>query len=254
MFLKLFRITVFIALNLVCLPAGVVVNLVLFPARRLRAQAQAVLTMLWSKAICLIFGIHVRGTGRQKKGGGFTVSNHLGYTDIFVLGSLGPTAFLSNHEVRGWPLFGWVAMLGGVVFVNRNSKRAALGAIRELERKIGSGVSVALFPEGSTSDGRAVRPFKSAFFNIPVRLGIPVFPAGLKYSDQVVNDVAWHGHTPLIPHFWRFAGLGRIDVTVNFGPAINPGSGDMPVVEARKRLSSLAHESVVSALGAGRKS
>jgi 1-acyl-sn-glycerol-3-phosphate acyltransferase len=250
MLLKFIRIAVFIALNLICLPVGIIVNMILLPAGRLRARAQAVMTMIWAKASCLIFGIRVHRAGRCQKGGGFTVCNHAGYADVFALGSLRPTAFLSNHEVRRWPLFGWIAMLGGVVFVNRNSKRAALKAMQELEYKVKSDVTVIVFPEGTTSDGRTVRPFKSAFFNIPARHNIPVRPVGIRYSGLVADDVAWHGSAPMAAHFWRFAGLKRIDVTVNPGPLINPRFGDLSHIDARKRLRSLAHENVVSAFEA----
>jgi 1-acyl-sn-glycerol-3-phosphate acyltransferase len=252
MFVKLFRITAFIALNLLCLPAGVIANLLTVPVGRLmRARAQAVMTMLWSKAACRIFGIRVRLGGSRGKHDGFMVCNHVSYSDIFVLGSLGPTVFLSNHEVRGWPLFGWVAELGGVVFVNRNSKRAALGAISELERKLKAGVTVVVFPEGTTSDGASVGPFRSAFFNIPVRQNIYVRPAGLRYHEKVADYVAWHGGAKLAPHFWRFAGLRRIDAVVTFRPLLRPQSGGISNVEARKRLRTLAHESVVSAFESG---
>jgi 1-acyl-sn-glycerol-3-phosphate acyltransferase len=244
--LKLIRIVAFIALNLASLAVGVLVNLALLPAARLRAVAQAWMTMVWAKASCLIFGIRVRKGGRRKKGGGFTVCNHAGYADIFVMGSLRPTVFLSNHEVRGWPLFGWLASLAGVVFVNRNSKRAALGAMRQLEQRMETGVTVVVFPEGTTSDGTAVRPFKSAFFDIAVRRNAPVRPAGIRYPGGLAAYAAWHGAVPLAPHFWKFAGLGRMDVTVHFGPLLYP-PGDMAPVEARKCLRSLAYEAVTEA-------
>jgi 1-acyl-sn-glycerol-3-phosphate acyltransferase len=250
--MRLFRITIFLMLNLICLPAGGIVNLILLPAGLLRSRAQAIMTMFWSKAACLLFGIRVKKGGRRKKEGGFTVCNHAGYVDVFVMGSLRPTVFLSNHEVRGWPLIGWLAALGGVVFVNRNSKRAALTAMRQLERKIESGVTVIVFPEGTTSDGKMVGPFKSAFFNIPVRQNIPVRPAGIRYSPNIAEDVAWHGGAKIAPHFWRFAGLGRIDVSVHFGPMINPQPIEISSVEARKRLCLLARESVIAAFEAGR--
>lgn len=253
MLMRLFRITIFLALNLICLPAGGIVNLILLPTVRLRSRAQAIMTMLWSKATCLIFGIRVKKGGRRKKEGGFTVCNHAGYVDVFVMGSLRPTVFLSNHEVRGWLLIGWLAALGGAVFVNRNSKRAALKAMSQLERKIESGVTVIVFPEGTTSDGKTVRPFKSAFFNIPVRQNIPVRPAGIRYSGHIAEDVAWHGGAKIGLHFWKFAGLGRIDVSVHFGPKINPELNEISSVEARKRLCLLAHDSVVAAFEAGRR-
>lgn len=248
MLIRIYRIIFFPAVNLIFLVAGGVVNLLLIFSDRRRARTQAVMTMLWAKAACSILGIRPLKSGRRNKDGAhFIVCNHASYVDVFAMGSLRPVAFLSNHEVREWPLFGLLAVLGGVVFVNRNSKRAALEAMTALKRKIEAGVTVVVFPEGTTSNGRTVRPFRSAFFDIPVKQDIPVRPAAIKYPEDVVDSVAWHGGAKILPHFWTLAGIKKIEVLVRFGPTIYHITEGGAPGEARKRLCSLAYESVVGA-------
>jgi 1-acyl-sn-glycerol-3-phosphate acyltransferase len=247
MFFKIYKTLLFIISNLIFLFPGVALNLIFLAADlRSRAKMQAVLTMLWSRAMCRILGIRVGKGGLPPDRGGFTVCNHASYIDVFAMGSIGPTVFLSNHEVKDWPLIGWLARLGGTVFVNRNSKRAALDAMREIERKIDLGITAIIFPEGTTSDGKSVRAFKSAFFNIPARQKIDVRPVSIRYAGNIVDGVAWYGGMKLWPHYWSIAGLRRIDVSVHFGPAISPQSDGMPTVEARKRLCTLTHESIMA--------
>ena len=242
---KIYRTLLVIISNIIFLFPGVLLNLLFLPAGRSRARMQAVLTMLWSRAMCAILGIRVAKEGHGMKSVCFTVCNHASYADVFAMGSLGPTVFLSNHEVKEWPVIGWLARLGGTVFVNRNSKRAALQSMRAIEMKIEYGITVIIFPEGATSDGRTVRGFKSTFFNVPVRQNIRVRPVSIRYADEIVESVAWHGGARIGPHFWHLAGLRKIDVSLRFGRPIPPQPGDVPAVEARKRLSALAHESIV---------
>jgi lyso-ornithine lipid O-acyltransferase len=250
--LKIYRSSLFLVANLALLFAGLLVNLVLIVPGRKRARAQALLTMLWSRAMCGILGIRIKKCGRRWQGGGLTVCNHASYADVLVMGSFKPTVFLSNHEVRGWPLIGWLASLGGTVYVNRTSKKAALHAIRLLEQKIDCGITVIVFPEGTTSDGKSVRAFKSTFFSIPVRQRIAVRPAGIRYSDAVVAEVAWHGGAGIGPHFWNLTGIPKISVSVHFGASINPGFYGISPVDARKRLCAAAHDSVSALFDAGR--
>jgi 1-acyl-sn-glycerol-3-phosphate acyltransferase len=245
MLLKTYRSLLLIILNLVLLFPGMLLNLLFLPAGRSRAKMQAVMTMLWSRAMCSILGIRVAKGGRRTKSVFFTVCNHASYVDVLAMGSLKPTVFLSNHEVKGWPLIGWLARLGGTVFVNRNSKRASLRSMLEIERKIDYGIRVVIFPEGTTSDGRSVKAFKSTFFNIPARHNMHVRPVSIRYAEEVADKVAWYGGKKIGPHFWTLAGLRKINVAVLYGHPIPPQSVGVSTVEARKRLRDLAHESIV---------
>ena len=248
--LKIYRISLLIPTSLAFLVAGMVVNVILTGSRHWRAKANAGSTMLWSRAMCRILGIHAVKTGALGEAGGFLVCNHMSYLDILVLGSIRPSTFLSKQEVRGWPLIGWLAALGGTVFVNRDSKRAALSSMREIERKIDSGISVIIFPEGTTSDGREIKAFKSTFFKVPASRNIPVTPVSIRYASALIDKVAWYGGMELAPHFWKIMGFRRIDAALHFSPPIMESSDAVSRMEARKRLCNRAYESVVEGFNA----
>jgi 1-acyl-sn-glycerol-3-phosphate acyltransferase len=234
----------------VFLLAGLGVNLVFSASNRRRARANAISTMLWARTMCSILGIRVIKRGAAMESGGFTVCNHMSYLDVFVMGSVRPSSFLSNHEVKGWPVVGWLASLGGTVFVNRKSKRAALDAMREIEQKIDADIAVIIFPEGTTSDGRSVKAFKSTFFKVPAGRNIPVVPVSIRYAPDMQDELVWHGGMKLAPHFWKIIGFRRIEVTVHFSRPIGESSDAFSSAELRKRLCAEAYKSVVAGFNA----
>jgi len=247
---KLCRISLLIPSSLVFLLAGLGVNLVFAGSDRRRARANAISTMLWARAMCTILGIRVIKIGAGMETGAFTVCNHMSYLDVFVVGSVRPSAFLSNHEVKGWPIIGWLASLGGTVFVNRKSKRAALNAMHEIEQKIDSGIAVIIFPEGTTSDGRSIKAFKSTFFQVPASRNIPVAPVSIRYAPDMQDELVWHGGMKLAPHFWEIIGFRRIEAAVYFCPPIFEVANEVSSAELRKRLCAQAYKSVVAGFNA----
>lgn len=249
---KIYKTLLFFAANFIFLIAGIGAHILTIADERRRARTQAVLTMSWSRTMCSVLGIHVVKSGGRGKAGGFTVCNHISYADVFVMGSLRPSAILSKHEVKGWPLVGWLASLGGTVFVNRGSKRAAIEAMQEIEQKIDNDIAVVIFPEGTTSDGRSIKEFKSTFFNVPAGRNIPVTPASIRYSPDILDAVAWYGGMKLVPHFWNLIGFRSIEVQVHFNPSVLQPAEGIPAVEARKRLCTLARESVAAGFEARR--
>ena len=90
------------------------------------------------------------------------VSNHVSWADILVIGSIAPVAFVAKREVASWPLVGITAKLQHTVFVDRARRHQTGDTVAEIVNRIGSGVSVVLFAEGTSSDGNRVLPFRSA--------------------------------------------------------------------------------------------
>ena len=243
---RIYRLLLLIPASLLFLIAGVCVNLSMAANERCRARANAVSTMLWSRAMCRILGIHVVKRGAEKTISGFAVCNHVSYIDVIVVGSVRPSSFLAMHEVKGWPLMGWLASLGGTIFVNRKSKRAAIGVMQEIERKIDHGVTVIIFPEGMTSDGKSIRRFKSTFFSVPARKNVPVTPVSIRYPEALLGTVAWYGGMKLAPHFWNLLGGKSIKAVLYLNQPVYGLAEEMSVVEARKRLCALAYKSVAA--------
>jgi 1-acyl-sn-glycerol-3-phosphate acyltransferase len=156
------------------------------------------------------------------------VANHCSYFDIVVLGSCLDAGFIAKQEVAGWPLIGWLAKLAGTLFVERragqSAKQRALMRERMLERR----ESLILFPEGTSSDGRRVLPFKSSLFAVAAdgEGDLPVQPISLAYTALDGMPLGrgwrpyftWYGDMELAPHIWIALGLGRATATVVFHP------------------------------------
>ncbi len=244
---KIRRLSLFTGATAFFLLLGVVINLPLSGSVERRTLRRARATMLWSRTLCRILGIRVSPEGEVRElPGSLTVSTHISYADIFVLGSLRPTLFVSKQEVSRWPVLGRLARMAGTVFINRESKRSAWEALEEVERRLGSGPTVVIFPEGTTTSGREVLEFKGFFFMIPLRGEVPVRPLSIRYSTSAEGDcpVAWYGGMGLLPHAWRLLGIERIEARVYHGPAITGIGTDAGAAEARRILTSSAAESV----------
>jgi 1-acyl-sn-glycerol-3-phosphate acyltransferase len=243
---KIYRLMLLMPATLFFLFAGGCVNLCLAGSARRRARADAVCTMLWSRAMCRILGIRVMKSGADRAISSFAVCNHVSYIDVIVMGSVRPLSFLAMHEVKGWPIMGWLASLGGTIFINRKSKKAAVVAIRDMECKQDYGVMVVVFPEGTTSDGKSTKAFKSTLFSVPARRNIPVTPVSVRYSADRLGIVAWYGGMKLAPHFWNLLGIKSIDAVLHFNQPVSSPAEEISAVEARKRLCTLAYESVAT--------
>jgi 1-acyl-sn-glycerol-3-phosphate acyltransferase len=201
------------------LPALLVVTLVygagwgllaLWPwGRAGRAALRRGVTRRWSAAVCRVLGARIEVLGELPQGPGFLVTNHVGYLDIPVLMSLTGCRFVSKHEVADWPFIGLLARAAGTLFVNRGGGGRDAGLTLEgMARALDDGDLVVFFPEGTTSPGERVLPFRSGLLSLPARDGHPVWPAALAYEtgDPEVDPglgLAWWGGQSLVTHAWR---------------------------------------------------
>jgi len=176
--------------------------------------------------------------------GGLLVSNHMGYVDIIVLCAVTPCVFISKSDVKRWPIFGYFAGLGGTLFVNRE-KRSDVGRLAEEMREIlNSGAHLALFPEGTSSGGDSVLPFKSALLEPITQIDLPVTSAAVVYSlppghGLVSEEVAYWADMTLVPHLLNIFSKERIGAKVVFGePRVHKAD--------RKQLAKELHAEVLA--------
>ena len=153
------------------------------------------------------------------------VCNHVTYLDIVTLGATLPASFVAKAEVAGWPFFGLLAKLQRSVFVDRRPRSTA-GQRDAMQTRLENGDNLILFPEGTSSDGNRVLPFKSALFSVAERevKGRPlvVQPVSVAYSaiDGLPTGrahmprIAWYGDMGMAGHIWNALGLGRISVDI----------------------------------------
>lgn len=203
---------------------------------------------------CRVMGIVVDVRGSINGGQTVWLSNHLSYLDIMAIGSVATCCFVAKDDVRGWPFLGRLAQLWGTVFISRASPRAA-EAGQSLASALAAGKSLVVFPEGTSSDGSAVLPFKSSLFDIfvadpatarttlqPVTVSLVSLDGG---AVEVSNRdlYAYHGSASLGPHLLRFLGTSGARVRLVFHAPI-PRQPD----DSRKTLANAAHAAVVGGL------
>lgn len=190
--------------------------------------AQVSLPVWYHRRCCRLLGFRVVRRGKPVQDGPVLfVSNHCSYLDITVLGSLVPASFIAKTEVARWPLFGALAKLQRSVFVDRQSFRAVKQR-DEMSARLEAGDSLILFPEGTSSDGNRVLPFKSGLFSVaelepggrplivqPVSIAYTMLD-GLPMGRYLRPFFAWYGDMELVSHLWQWAGLGRLTVVVRF--------------------------------------
>jgi 1-acyl-sn-glycerol-3-phosphate acyltransferase len=159
--------------------------------------------------------------GRQSGGSegcGLTVSNHLTYLDILIYGAARPFLFVAKSEVRRWPLLGTLAILGGTIFVDRGRSLQVAQASRRIEEGLRAGIPVLLFPEGTSSDGSSVLPFRSPLFDPAIRAGAPVTAAAIRYQalDTAEEKVTYWGEMVFFPHLFHTLCVRGLAARISF--------------------------------------
>ena len=130
---------------------------------------------------------------------GLLVSNHLGYLDVLVIASLAPAVFVAKSEVKSWPVIGWLTQLGGTLFVDRGRRTHVSRVNDAIQAVLEQGALVVLFPEGTSSDGRTVLPFKSSLLEPAAQSAHPISVSAIQYSiedgDAGAEVCYWGSHT-----------------------------------------------------------
>lgn len=245
---RLLRLLIRLTFALAVGVAGLGILLLILPLRALSHQrwlaARRSAMRLWTGALCRVLGVQIRRTGTVPDRPFFLVSNHLTYLDILVLGHERPARFVGKAELRHWPLVGWLCRGAGVIFIDRSSRRDVLRVGAEIERTFEEREGVIVFPEGTSTRGHEIAPFKPPLLGWPSLRGLPVHTATLSYrlpGDQPPVDrvVAWWGGMTFVPHLLRLLQLPRIEAHVHFDPE--------PIVdEDRKRLAERLRARVAS--------
>lgn len=166
-------------------------------------------------------GLKVRVHGEVPRSG-LIVANHVSYLDIVALSSIARCAFVAKKEVASWPLFGLYARIGATVFVDREHRGAVAGVAGEMRSHLNAGVPVTLFPEGTSSDGSGVLPFRSSLFEPVVELSCPVTACAHRYSleeGSVADEVAYWRDMTLAPHLLNLLGKSGVTLDLHFGPS-----------------------------------
>ena len=192
-----------------------------------------VIPMLYHRGLARLLRLDIVRRGEiSRRRPTLFVANHVSWLDIVVLDTQIRASFIAKHEVAGWPLFGLLAKLQRTVFIERKARRTA-DHRDEMVVRLEAGDSLILFPEGTSSDGLRILPFKTPFFVLaerPVR-GRPltVQPVSIAYARlnrlpvgrRWMSIFAWVGDEDLITHLWRYLTAGPAQVIIEFHPPVS---------------------------------
>lgn len=167
----------------------------------------------WSRRLLRLLGIELLMQGAPLEPGSLLVANHVSWLDIFVVNALVPSAFVSKSEVRDWPLIGWLAARNDTVFLRRGSRGHARIVNAEIATLLEADHNVAVFPEGTTSDGTQVLHFHAALLQPAIECGRPIQPLSLRYQGP-------DGRISLAPAYIGDMSLGQSILTIIAAPRL----------------------------------
>lgn len=214
----------------------------LFPI--LSTPRQRRLKQIWSQQLLGRLGIELQCDPAAVSLDGLIVSNHVSFVDIFVINALTATAFVSKDDVARWPLIGWLCRRTETVFLARGSRTAAHRTHLEMVRRLNGGERIAVFPEGTTTDGQQVLPFHAALFQSAIDAAVPVSCVAISYhaTDGSLNtDIAYIDDVSLLQCLFRIACAGRTGVRV-------VTAATLPQASNRRHLAQHAHQHINAAL------
>lgn len=230
---RISRILAFLFTNLSFLLLTIIVGVIFLPfGTKVHRKVTTFFVPVWSNIIIFLLGIKVKVKNPElmKKGQNyFIVGNHLSYLDVIIVGSFIPVLFVAKKEVKSWPLLGTMAWFGGMLFIDRSKKGTANRPyVDQITKQLRDGFHISIFPEGTSTNGDTVLPFKKTIFSCPVNARIPILPISIRYVS--INNtpfgpenrdlVCWYGNMNFIDHFWKLLALKEFSVEISIHPPI----------------------------------
>lgn len=214
-----------------------------------------VVPKMYHRVTCLIFGLKINLSGQMADGHVLFAGNHLSYIDISTIGSVLSATFISKDDVKNWPLFGLLASISKTIFISRD-RNAAVKCIADIKSSLDSGRSLILFPEGTSTNGAEVLPFKSSLFelflnaDLKEKLIIQPFTVSIQRVDgrdvKTIEDhdyYAWYGDMTLPPHLWALAQTKGVEILIEFHEPLKASDYDN-----RKVFALDCHKAVANGL------
>ncbi len=189
----------------------------------------------WHRRALELIGVDVRIHGTATPGPALFASNHVSWLDIVGLATVLDAGFIGKRELAGWPLLGFLITRGGTIYIDRGANGAAANAAEQMAGRLRGGDRVAVFPEGTTGNGRDIRRFHPRLFEAARQTDTPVQPIALRYDDPVAPFV---GNVAFPAHLWRVLGAPRITLDIWLLPPIPPEGLE------RRALARLAEQAV----------
>jgi 1-acyl-sn-glycerol-3-phosphate acyltransferase len=200
----------------------------------------------WAAGMLRALGLRLDVRGTFRPASKLVVANHVSWLDIMAIHAVCPQArFVSKADVRHWPLVNRLVDAAGTLYLEREKRRDALRVVHQMAEALTAGQTVAVFPEGTTSDGQRLLPFHANLLQAAIATATPVQPVALRYADatHAVSPAAeFTGDTTLAQSLWRLACGDGLVVHVRVLPATGSAHAD------RRALAELVRQSIAEAL------
>lgn len=237
------------AWRLLCLGAliaqGVFVVRRHFPA--LAPQARHAEVQRWAGRVLRVLRVEVALTGALAPGTRMLVANHVSWLDVMAVHAVVPHArFVAKADVRDWPAVGALVAGAGSLFVDRHKPRLARRSVDEITAVLRDGGLVAVFAEGTTTDGHQVLPFRTGLLKAAAAAGCLVQPLALRYREgplAVSGSVPYIDDDSLLQSLWRLCRCHGLQASLTLLAPREAGSGDP------RTLAGHLHRDVSAALG-----
>lgn len=224
---------------------------------QLRGLRRERLISRWSAHILRILNIKliVSGTAPAADSpAALFVANHISWLDIWAINSIRSVRFVAKSEVRGWPVIGWLSKKAGVIFIERDRRRDTSRVSGAGAEALHKGDCLCVFPEGTTSDGTHIYPFRSGLLQSAVDAGALVWPIALRYplpNGMPNTAIAYAGDTSMAQSMKAILSHKEIILHLRYAQPIHPdGRGRRALAQqAEAAIASLAHLPVRGAPG-----
>lgn len=214
--------------------------------RALDAPAREARVGWWAGKLLRVLGLRQTLVGSFHAGPVLLLANHVSWLDILAIHAVCPQArFVSKADVRGWPLLGWLVGAVGTLFIERERKRDALRVVHQVAAALADGDTIAVFPEGTTGDGRTLLPFHANLLQAAIAGGHPVQPVVLRFHQpghRFSPEVAWLGETTLLQNLWAVLCADALTVELSVLPAFGSRHAD------RRALAARVHQAITDVL------
>ncbi|GBG15464.1 1-acyl-sn-glycerol-3-phosphate acyltransferase [Novimethylophilus kurashikiensis] len=224
---------------------GMAIAATLLP--RLSPDRRRRLIRWWSGRVLRILNVRLQIKGErptENLSGVLFVSNHISWLDIWLINAVQPVRFISKSEVRTWPLVGWLAEKVGTLFIERARRRDTSRISNAGTSALQQGDCLCVFPEGTTTDGTCMRPFKSSLLQSAVDSGTAVWPMVVAYPGKngcPDTGIAYADDISMTQSMREILGRRSIDAVLEFLPPL-PSQG-----LSRRQLSAQAEKVISSA-------
>jgi 1-acyl-sn-glycerol-3-phosphate acyltransferase len=198
---------------------------------RLTPDQCALLVREWSRQMLAIMGVTLEVRGKPPAHGPvLLVANHISWLDILVMDAAHPARFVSKADIKHWPVLGALITGAGTLYIERASRRDAMRVVHQMAAALTAGDTLAVFPEGTTHDGRTLLPFHANLIQAAISAHAPVLPVALQYLDAASGAVSdaplFVGETTLLQSVWRTLRADGMQACVHFGEPQMAGGRD----------------------------